>query len=350
MTVPRSKIVDLNVTPYYHCISRCVRRAFLCGEGNEHRKDWIENRLEELTRIFAVSVCGFSAMDNHFHVVARLDGPAMVDEWSDREVAQRWGRLYPPRDKNRKPIPVTKDWINQKLQDVGWIARTRKRLASLGWFMKCLKEPLARLANKEDGVTGHFWEGRYKSIAILDQEALLATCAYVDLNPVAAGMAQVPEESDHTSIKARVQYCRELDQLDHLKQALAKTAQGGTLSPSAACQLEEKVWLCPLTDVSAHTTASRGCMFGSFSLAQYLHLIDWTSRFAREGKAHVNEQVGSMLKRFGTSADAWTAALQRLFKRDRLLGVAFSFSRDRLQRAAEQRGCHHVANLCGCQV
>ena len=65
MTVARSQLVDPEVTAYYHCISRCVRRAYLCGEGYEHRKDWIEKRLEELADIFAISVAGFSIMDNH---------------------------------------------------------------------------------------------------------------------------------------------------------------------------------------------------------------------------------------------------------------------------------------------
>ena len=63
MTVARSQLVDLDVTSYYHCISRCDRRAKLCGEGNEHRKQWIEDRLEELAGIFAVSVAGFSVLE-----------------------------------------------------------------------------------------------------------------------------------------------------------------------------------------------------------------------------------------------------------------------------------------------
>ncbi|MFV2073835.1 MAG: transposase [Thermoanaerobaculales bacterium] len=352
MTVARSQLVDLDVTSYYHCISRCVRKAFLCGEGNEHRKGWIEDRLEELAGIFAVSVCGFSVMDNHLHLVVRLEGLDRVDRWSDREVVERWGRLYPPRDRKRKPLPVTKAWVKQKLDDAAWLARTRKRLANLGWFMKCLKEPLARMANKEDKCRGAFWEARYKSIAILDTEALLATCAYVDLNPVAAGLAQAPEESDHTSIKARIETCRQHGQMPTLQQALAETAQGRALAPYAARQLERQGWLVPFAEGAdeGETTPERLGMLSGFSLAQYLHLIDWTSRLAREGKAHVSAQIDSILARLGTSADTWTGTLARLFKRDRLLGVAFSFSRDRLRRAATHRGCHHLANLCGCQV
>ncbi len=73
MTVARGELVNLEVTRYCHCISRCVRRAFLCGEGFEQRKQWIEERMEALARNFAVSVCGFAIMDNHLHVLVRLD-------------------------------------------------------------------------------------------------------------------------------------------------------------------------------------------------------------------------------------------------------------------------------------
>ena len=88
MTMARRKLMDLGVTRYYHCISRCVRRAMLCGEGFEHRKLWIEDRLELLAANFAVSACGFAVMDNHLHVLARLD-PAAASEWSDEEIVRR---------------------------------------------------------------------------------------------------------------------------------------------------------------------------------------------------------------------------------------------------------------------
>ena len=95
----------------------CVRRASLCGEGYEHRTQWIENRLEELAGIFAVSVAGFAVLDNHLHVIVRLEGAKLIDTWSDCQVVERWGRLCPPRDKRRNPLPVTEEWIKQKLGD-----------------------------------------------------------------------------------------------------------------------------------------------------------------------------------------------------------------------------------------
>ena len=99
MTVARKSLVDVSLTRYYHCISRCVRGAFLCGEGFEHRKQWIEDRLEVLAAQFAVSVCGFAVMDNHLHVLVRLD-PKLSSDWSDEEIVRRWLAVYPPRTLN----------------------------------------------------------------------------------------------------------------------------------------------------------------------------------------------------------------------------------------------------------
>ena len=73
MTMARAHLVDPSVTRWYHCVTRCVRRAFLLSEGPVNRKEWIELRLEELANIFAVAVGGFSIMDNHLHVLVRLD-------------------------------------------------------------------------------------------------------------------------------------------------------------------------------------------------------------------------------------------------------------------------------------
>jgi hypothetical protein len=144
MTMARAQLVDVSLARWYHCVTRCVRRAFLLGEGGQNRKEWLESRLEELADIFAVAVGGFSALDNHLHVLLRLD-PDVAEAWSDEEVVRRWGRLFPPRDKSRRPIPVTEHWVRRRLSDAPWIATARLRLQSLSWFMKCLKEPLSRL-------------------------------------------------------------------------------------------------------------------------------------------------------------------------------------------------------------
>jgi len=207
MTIARAHLIDPAVTRWYHCITRCVRRALLLGDGPLDRKNWIEQRLQELAEIFAVAVGGFAVLDNHLHLLVRLD-PDVASGWSAEEVVRRWGRLFPPRDRSRRAVAVSDQWVQEKLQDAAWIARTRQRLQSLSWLMKCLKEPLARMANRQDQTRGAFFEGRFKSVAILDEESLLAVCVYIDLNPVAAGIAPTPEESDHTSIKERVEHVR----------------------------------------------------------------------------------------------------------------------------------------------
>jgi hypothetical protein len=110
MTIARSQLIDVSVTRWYHCISRCVRGALLLRDGASDRKKWIETRIEELARIFAVGVGGFSVMDSHLHLLLRLD-PDVAAGWSDDDVVRRWGRLFPPRNKSRKPEPIFEEWV-----------------------------------------------------------------------------------------------------------------------------------------------------------------------------------------------------------------------------------------------
>jgi len=339
MTVARSQLVDVNVTRYYHCLSRCVRRAHLCGEGFEHRKQWIEDRLETLSGCFAVSVCGFSVMDNHLHVLVRLDADES-SSWSAEEVIRRWIVAYPPKTVKGEEIEITQAWIDHHAQDKKRVELLRERLANLGWFMKALKEPLARMANKEDECKGTFWESRYKSIAILDEEALLATCAYIDLNPVAAGIATAPETSRHTSVRRRVRHAKAKGKLAELK-----AAESGSVAGSrAAGEVEEDLWLCPVEDRRRQGSTREGMLEG-FSLGSYLLLVDYTSRLCRQGKARVSREVASILDRLGTSADVWGQRIQRLLGKTRLLGSHFCTDRERLRELARKRGVHHLDNL-----
>ena len=209
MPQPRYRQVSLDDTPYYHCISRCVRRAFLCGKDAhtgfdfEHRRQWIVDRIKLLCSVFAVDLCAYAVMSNHYHIVIRIDADA-VKQWTDQEVASRWMQIFSGPLLMHQYL-ANADLTKPEREHVAELFATwRNRLCDLSWFMRCLNEPIARMANAEDHCTGRFWEGRFKSQALLDARAVLASMAYVDLNPIRAAMAKTPEQSDYTSIQERI--------------------------------------------------------------------------------------------------------------------------------------------------
>ncbi len=209
MTIPRKQQIDLSVTPYYHCVNRCVRRAFLCGEDQvsgksyEHRRGWIADKIKSLAETFAIDVAAYAVMSNHYHVVLRVDESG-ADAWTSLEVIERWNTFF------TLPVLVSRFLKGECTSSAELlvvdeiIEKWRARLMDISWFMRILNEFIARESNREDKVTGRFWEGRFKSQALLDEQALIACMAYVDLNPIRADMAKTPEKSDYTSIQERL--------------------------------------------------------------------------------------------------------------------------------------------------
>ncbi len=194
----------------YHCVNRCVRRTFLCGTDErtgknfDHRKQWLQDRLQFQAGRFGVDVLGFAVMSNHLHVVLR-NRPDIVAGWSDIEVARRWWNLFPKRrDKDRNPKEPTDFELQMIIANPERLLEIRERLSNISWFMRCLAEPIARSANAEDFCSGRFWEGRFKAQKILDEAALAACLAYVDLNPIRAQIADTPETSQFTSVYERI--------------------------------------------------------------------------------------------------------------------------------------------------
>ena len=173
MGYPRSKYVKKGEEGVYHNWSRVVRRAFLFGydpvtkRDYSHRKKWVVDRLQFLASIFAIDVCAFDVMINHLHTILRTN-PSLVATWSDYEVASRWARLHPKESIHPEIL------TNALLQSPETIQNIRIELSSLSLFMKELNEFIARKANKEDGMTGSFWAGRFRSKPLLDMAAI--TC------------------------------------------------------------------------------------------------------------------------------------------------------------------------------
>jgi hypothetical protein len=154
---------------YYHCVSRCVRRAFLAGKDHdtgvdyEHRRSWIEQRILTLGQIFCIDVCAYAVMSNHYHVVLHINAPDQTRLSMD-DILKRWFSLFKGNHLVRRYLnnEALCDAELQLIQDVAKLWRTR--LGDLSWFMRVLNEGIARKANKEDQCTGHFWESRFRSL------------------------------------------------------------------------------------------------------------------------------------------------------------------------------------------
>jgi REP element-mobilizing transposase RayT len=328
----RSEVFDAGEVGIYHCTQRAVRRAWLCGQDPvsgrsfEHRRGWIEERLEELAAIFAFDALSYAVMSNHVHTLVR-NRPDILEGWSNREVALRWWRLAPgrrdadgraaePTEAELKPLLTQKR--NRKL---------RERLGSISWLMRYLAEPIARQANKEDQCKGRFWEGRFKCQRLVDEAAVLACSAYVDLNPVRAGDSLTPEESIYTSLYRRIAAWKESLGLPR-EESPSDDAQGQhEMSESnVANSRRSDDWLAPV-GLDERAEAHCGAMpsgsgrrasdkgFLAMSFEAYLELVDWTGRqIRRPDQAQIPSQAAPILERLGLEAGKWCYLVERFGK------------------------------------
>jgi REP element-mobilizing transposase RayT len=307
--VNRSEICDPEQIQVFHLINRCVRKTFLCGKDRKsgrdysHRKEWIRQRLEELAGIFAVEILGFAVLSNHLHVVVRTR-PDLAEHWSHDEISVRWWHLFPQRrNSDGSPAQPTEEELNAIRNNTSGLNEKKRRLAHISWFMRCLAEPIARRGNKDDNVTGRFWAGRFKSQVLLDEIAIAACMAYVDLNPIRAGVATTPETSNFTSVKERIQDRQSAQELTSPEEKDLQTEHGkkaGWLSPIALEPGTKDVRNTP----NARRASNKGCLF--MTLEQYLLLLDWTGRQMKKGKlGHVPQEFAPILERLDCDAELW---------------------------------------------
>jgi len=244
MVIPRYQLLPEGQDGQFHCISRCVRRAFLCGwdsychKNFDHRKVWIVNRLKILSQVFAIEVVGYSVMENHLHTLLRVRGDRLLS-WSDQEVARRWLNICPVRRNSQgNPMDPNELEIDLIASDPERVKELKQRLVSISWFNRFLKEQIAKRANGEDGCTGRFWEGRFKSVALLNEAAVLACLQYMDLNPIRAAIAETPEQSDFTSAQDRIVARQARSKLE-----LVKTKRGNEEKVEERAQNREQLMI-----------------------------------------------------------------------------------------------------------
>lgn len=278
MTLARLHTVDPHSSGAYHVVSRCVRQAWLfardaeTGRDLSHRKRWVEERIHLLAAHFAIAVYAYAIMDNHVHIVVQTD-PDRPLSWSAETVLRRWLAVCPRRFESDADL---EQYIERQSENSSRVAELRARLGSLSWFMRLLNEPIARRANAEDSRKGRFWEGRFRCQALLDEAAVLSAMAYVDLNPVRAGIVTAPEAAKHVSIRWRCRNSRRCRK------------RADALRPVAGCGPERLV-----------------------TEREYLKLVDTTGRLA--GKKKNDDIARTMLpivRRFGLSESAWIAQVR----------------------------------------
>ncbi len=328
MTISRSQQIDLSVTPYYHCINRCVRRAYLCGEdahtgqSYEHRRCWIADKIKALAEVFAIEVAAYAVMNNHYHVVLKVD-QEIAKKWNSLEVINRWSELF------KMPVLISRFLRGEcstraEINVVDEIVQLwRSRLSDISWFMRLLNEHIAREANREDNVTGRFWEGRFKSQALLDEQALIACMAYVDLNPIRAGITDTPETSEYTSIQERIQ------------KAMLKTP----------CTL------LPFQDKANKAKGIKGAAEESqvdksipFELNEYIALVDWSGRaILHHKRGSIPDNIPPILQRLGIDQNDWIKHIH-YFERQ-FPTVAGNI--DKLKQLAEQTSRRWIKGM-GC--
>ena len=290
-------MISLADTPYYHITSRCVRRAFLCGVDHysgkdyEHRRQWVVDRIRLLSSLFAIDVCAYAVMHNHYHLVLKIC-PEQIEEISDDDVMNRWCALFkgPLLVRRYRDGDDLKPFERTTVLDI--VNVWRSKLASISWFMRCLNQPIAHQANREDKCTGKFWESRFTSQALKSEEALLSCMAYVDLNPVRAGIADRPETSGHTSIRERLQ------SEFNLQQAIEDQTKCGDLR-------DFNTTLKPLLPFEKRFTneVQTGILF---NFEEYLALIDWTGHVIRNDKrGYIDNALPPILTRLKITREQW---------------------------------------------
>jgi hypothetical protein len=259
------------------------------------------HELERLAASFGIDLLTFAILSNHFHLVLR-SRPDVVETWSDEEVARRWLMLCPLRkDADGSAEEPNASEINAIRNDPVRLADIRSRLSDISWWMRLLSQTIAQRANRDDGEIGKFWQARYKAVRLLDETAVLACSAYVDLNPIRAAMAETIEASDFTSAQRRAMALQS-ESSGEEEQGHEAVEPDRMLSPLSLDELRDAIG--PQPSRSEYRASDKG--FLAMTEAGYLELLDFTARSIRSGKRGATpKSAAPIFKRLRFDAETW---------------------------------------------
>ena len=298
-----------------HVMNRAVRRCFLMGDDPftgrnfDHRKDWMESKLEWHAANFGIDLLGSAILSNHFHLILR-SRPDVVQTWDNTEVARRWWNLCPKR-KNRDGTPAEprESDLNSIRNDPDRLQEIRLRLSDISWWMRLLCQHIGQKANREMDETGRFWESRFKAVRLLDESALLACVAYVDLNCIRAALAETIESSDYTSAKKRLEalLLSTVENSESTQRVSNVSLPDRSLAPVKIDELRDPLGARPSTNGAR--CSDKG--FLPMSTEEYLQLLDWTSRQIVVGKPGATpEGIPPLLERVQLKPSSWLGLVQ----------------------------------------
>jgi hypothetical protein len=339
----RRKLLGVERQAVFHCWNRCVRRAFLCGRDPQtgkdfsHRRDWIVHREEQLAGLFAIDIEFRTELSNHLHLVLRTM-PRVAKRWTAKEVVRRWLTITKLAKCFSDDLPRPDPKRVEKLsQDKKLVARLRRRLSSVSWFMGILCENIARRANHEDDCKGRFFETRFACRECTDLNALLVCGIYVDLNPYRAGEVNNPVGSRYTSVYQRLQ-------AQGLRKNAADRPDGwlGELTLPPERKVDEAL-------ADASRTGRRASDLGLLpvSLEDYVRLLKWTAQQLKSGQRDtIPADLVAVLEHFQVQQDHWLETIEQY---ETLFGHAVGRA-ESLAEVAERMELQHLKGIAACRT
>jgi REP element-mobilizing transposase RayT len=183
----------------YHIISRVSRGEFLLDDEG---KEYFMNLMFKLAKAYYVDITSFAIMSNHFHILLSNRKDEVAKATKD-ELFSRYKKAYGDNAEPPEGSFIKRSFEIDYDED-GGVERLRQRLGSVSRFVQELKQGFTKWYNYKNNCKGVLWGDRFKGIAISKGDAELICSAYVDLNPVRAGIVKKPEDYRWSSIGLRV--------------------------------------------------------------------------------------------------------------------------------------------------